>query len=139
MRDSNTNRIAIVTGSSSGIGFETALTLARNGFYTYATMRNLKKSTRIKEIANKEALPLKVIQLDVDNDDLSAKNAIQEITSEKQRIDILVNNAGYGLIGPVEDISIEEELKPQFETNLYGVVRVTQQVLPIIVNITIIF
>jgi short-subunit dehydrogenase len=47
------------------------------------------------------------------------------------RIDILVNNAGYGLIGPLEDISIEEELKPQFETNLYGVVRVMQQVLPI--------
>jgi NAD(P)-dependent dehydrogenase (short-subunit alcohol dehydrogenase family) len=124
-------RIAVVTGSSSGIGFETALTLARNGFYTYATMRNLKKSTIIKEIANKEALPLKVIQLDVD-DELSAKNAIQEIIiSEKQRIDILVNNAGYGLVGPIEDISIEEELKPQFETNLYGVIRVTQQVLPI--------
>jgi NAD(P)-dependent dehydrogenase (short-subunit alcohol dehydrogenase family) len=72
MIDSNANRIAIVTGSSSGIGFETALTLARNGFYTYATMRNLKKSITIKEKANKEALPLKVIQLDVD-DDLSAK------------------------------------------------------------------
>jgi NAD(P)-dependent dehydrogenase (short-subunit alcohol dehydrogenase family) len=123
--------IAVVTGTSSGIGFETALTLARNGFYTYATMRNLKKSTSIKEIANKEALPLKVIQLDVDSDDLSAKNAIQEIISEKQRIDILVNNAGYGLVGPIEDISIEEDLKPQFETNLYGVIRVTQHVLPI--------
>jgi NAD(P)-dependent dehydrogenase (short-subunit alcohol dehydrogenase family) len=130
MVDSNANRIAIITGSSSGIGFETALTLARNGFYTYATMRNLKKSTSIKEITNKEALPLKVIHLDVDND-ISTENAIQEIISEKGRIDILVNNAGYGLIGPVEDISIEEELKPQFETNLYGVVRVTQQVLPI--------
>jgi NAD(P)-dependent dehydrogenase (short-subunit alcohol dehydrogenase family) len=130
MTYSNANRIGIVTGSSSVIGFETALTLARNGFYTYATMRNLKKSTHIKEIANKEALPLQVIELDVD-DDLSAKNAIQEIISEKQRIDILVNNAGYGLIGPIEDSSIEEELKPQFETNLYGVVRVTQQVLPI--------
>jgi NAD(P)-dependent dehydrogenase (short-subunit alcohol dehydrogenase family) len=122
--------VAVVTGTSSGIGFETALTLARNGFYTYATMRNLKKSTSIKEIADKEGLPLKVIELDVD-DDLSAKNAIQEIISEKQRIDILVNNAGYGLIGPIEDISIEEELKAQFETNLYGVIRVTQQVLPI--------
>src|SRR5919108_270464 len=97
---------------------------------TTTTMRNLKKSTHIKEIANKEALPLQVIELDVD-DDLSAKNAIQEIISEKQRIDILVNNAGYGLIGPIEDTSIEEELKPQFETNLYGIVRVTQQVLPI--------
>jgi short-subunit dehydrogenase len=105
------------------------LALAINGFYTYATMRNLKKATYIKEIANKEALPLKVIQLDVD-DDLSAENAIQEIISEKRRIDILVNNAGYGLVGPIEDISIEEELKPQFETNLYGVITVTQQVLP---------
>jgi len=124
-------RVAVVTGTSSGIGFETALTLARNGFYTYATMRNLKKSTSIKEIANKEELPLKVVQLDVD-DQLSAKNAIQEeIISEKQRIDILVNNAGYGLIGPIEDTSIEEEIKPQFETNLYGVIRITQQVLPI--------
>jgi NAD(P)-dependent dehydrogenase (short-subunit alcohol dehydrogenase family) len=130
MIDSNANKIAIVTGSSSGIGFETALALARNGFYTYATMRNLKKSTSIKKIATKEILPLKVISLDVD-DDLSAKEAIQEIISEKQRIDILVNNAGYGLIGPIEDISIEEGLKPQFDTNLYGVIRVTQQVLPI--------
>jgi NAD(P)-dependent dehydrogenase (short-subunit alcohol dehydrogenase family) len=68
-------RVAVVTGSSSGIGFETALALARNGFYTYVTMRNLKKSTSIEEIADKEALPLKVIELDVD-DDLSAKNAI---------------------------------------------------------------
>ncbi len=130
MVDSNANRIAIITGSSSGIGFETALTLARNGFCIYATMRDLKKSTRIKEITNKEELPLKVIQLNVD-DDLSAKNVIQEIVSEKRRIDLLINNAGYGLIGPIEDISIEEELKPQFETNLYGVVRVMQQVLPI--------
>jgi NAD(P)-dependent dehydrogenase (short-subunit alcohol dehydrogenase family) len=63
MVDSNVNKIAIITGSSSGIGFETALTLARNGFYTYATMRNVKKSTRIKEIANKEALPLRLFSL----------------------------------------------------------------------------
>jgi NAD(P)-dependent dehydrogenase (short-subunit alcohol dehydrogenase family) len=121
--------VAIVTGSSSGIGFETSLTLARNGFYTYATMRNVRKSVSIKRMANKEALPLQVIQLDV-NDDLSVKNAIEEIISEKERIDILVNNAGYGLIGSIEDISLEE-LKAQFETNLFGVIRVTKQVLPI--------
>jgi short-subunit dehydrogenase len=54
----------------------------------------------------------------------------QSVSISKQRIDEVVNNAGYGLIGPIEDISIEEELKPQFETNLYGIVRVVQQVLP---------
>jgi NAD(P)-dependent dehydrogenase (short-subunit alcohol dehydrogenase family) len=121
--------VAVVTGSSSGIGFETSLTLARNGFYTYATIRNIRKSASIKQMANKEALPLEVIQLDV-NDDLSVKNAIGEIISGKGRIDILVNNAGYGLVGPIEDISLEE-LKAQFETNLFGVIRVTKQVLPI--------
>jgi NAD(P)-dependent dehydrogenase (short-subunit alcohol dehydrogenase family) len=126
---SDVRGVAIVTGSSSGIGFETSLTLARNGFYTYATMRNIRKSVSIKRMANKEALPLEVIQLDV-NDDLSVKNAIEEIISEKERIDILVNNAGYGLIGSIEDISLEE-LKAQFETNLFGIIRVTKQVLPI--------
>jgi NAD(P)-dependent dehydrogenase (short-subunit alcohol dehydrogenase family) len=124
-------RIAVVTGSSSGIGFETALLLARSGFHTYATMRNLEKSKSITEIANTEKLPLQVVQLDV-NDDISVKNAIDKIVSaaENKRIDVLVNNAGYGLFGSVEDTSIEE-IKAQFETNFFGVIRVTQQVLPI--------
>ena len=60
--------IALVTGSSSGIGFETALILARNGFHTYASMRNLEKSKNITEIANREKLPLQIVQLDVDDD-----------------------------------------------------------------------
>ena len=125
-------RIAVVTGSSSGIGFETALLLARSGFHTYATMRNLEKSKSITEIANTEKLPLQVVQLDV-NDDISVKNAIDKIVgaaAENKRIDALVNNAGYGLVGAFEDLSIEE-IKAQFETNLYGVIRVTQQVLPV--------
>lgn len=124
-------RIAVVTGSSSGIGFETALLLARSGFHTYATMRNLEKSKSITEIANTEKLPLQVVQLDV-NDDISVKNAIDKIVSaaENKRIDALVNNAGYGLFGSVEDTSIEE-IKAQFETNFFGVIRVTQQVLPV--------
>lgn len=124
-------RIAVVTGSSSGIGFETALLLARSGFHTYATMRNLEKSKSITEIANTEKLPLQVVQLDV-NDDISVKNAIDKIVSaaENKRIDALVNNAGYGLFGPLEDTSIEE-IKAQFETNFFGVIRVTQRVLPV--------
>jgi NAD(P)-dependent dehydrogenase (short-subunit alcohol dehydrogenase family) len=122
-------RIAVVTGSSSGIGFETALLLARSGFHTYATMRNLEKSKKITEIANTEKLPLQVVQLDV-NDEISVKNAIDKIVAAgNKRIDVLVNNAGYGLFGPLADTSIEE-IKAQFETNFFGVIRVTQQVLP---------
>src|SRR2546428_8407904 len=126
---SSNQKVAVVTGSSSGMGFETSLTLARNGFMTYATMRNLNKSENIKSLAENEKLPLKIVQLDV-TDDGSVKNAMQSITDEANRIDVLVNNAGYPLGGAFEDLAMEE-IKAQFETNLFGVIRVTQAVLPI--------
>lgn len=121
-------KVSIVTGSSSGIGLETALTLARNGYFTYATMRNPEKDAPIKNALKKENLPIKVIQLDV-IDDESLKNAIDHVTSEAGRIDVLVNNAGYGLVGALEELSMEE-IKAQYETNLFGLVRVIQAVLP---------
>jgi len=124
-----TKDVALVTGSSSGIGFETALLLARSGFHTYASMRNLEKSKNITEIANTEKLPLQVIQLDV-NDDKSVKDAIDKIVAENRRIDVLVNNAGYGLFSPIEDVTLDQ-VKEQFETNFFGVVRVTKEALPI--------
>ncbi|MRN62398.1 MAG: SDR family NAD(P)-dependent oxidoreductase, partial [Nitrosopumilales archaeon] len=99
---SSNQKVAVVTGSSSGIGFETSLTLARNGFLTYATMRNLNKSKNIKSVAEKEKLSLKIVQLDV-TDGGSVKNAMQSIIDEDGRIDILVNNAGYSLNGAFED------------------------------------
>lgn len=123
------NKVALVTGSSSGMGFATAIMLARAGIHTYASMRNLKKSKTITELASTENLALQVVQLDV-IDKKSVKEAITKIVTEKERIDVLVNNAGYGLFGSLEDISIEE-LKAQFETNFFGVIRVTQLVLPI--------
>ncbi|HET7392102.1 MAG TPA: SDR family oxidoreductase, partial [Nitrososphaeraceae archaeon] len=90
------------------------------------------KSKNITEIATRENLPLQVIQLDVTHDK-SVKEAVDKIVTENQRIDVLVNNAGYGLFGALEDASIEE-IKAQFETNFFGVVRVIQQVLPIMRN-----
>jgi NAD(P)-dependent dehydrogenase (short-subunit alcohol dehydrogenase family) len=110
-------KVAIVTGSSSGIGYATSLLLARNRFHTYATMRSIEKSANIQEIANKERLPLQVIQIDV-NDDASIRNSIEKVGSGNERIDVLVNNAGYGLVGAFEDLSVEE-IKSQFETNFF--------------------
>jgi NAD(P)-dependent dehydrogenase (short-subunit alcohol dehydrogenase family) len=139
-----TQKVAIVTGSSSGMGFETSLILARNGFYTFATMRKLdgEGSNQLTDITKNEKLPLQVIRLDV-NDDKSVKDAIDAIVKEKDRIDVVVNNAGYDLMGALEETSLDE-LKGQFETNLFGAVRLMQAVIPImrkqgggiIVNIT---
>ena len=114
-------KVAVVTGTSSGIGFETALALAREGYYTYATMRDITKSDKIKEIAKKESLKFDVLELDVDNEN-SAKTAIRQILDQKQRIDVLVNNAGWGLWGCVEDVSVDE-FKAQFETNFFSIIR----------------
>ena len=120
--------VAVVTGSSSGIGLATSLALARNGYLTYATMRNLAKRNSIQSIADKQHLPIRVVQLDA-TDENSIKSAIQSILSEHGKIDLLVNNAGYVLTGAFEDIGIDE-IKTQYETNVFGVIRVTQAVLP---------
>src|ERR671920_1736063 len=122
-------RVAVVTGSSSGIGFETSLMLARNGFQTYATMREPDKGENTKSIATKENLPIHIEQLDV-TDNKSVTNAIQAIVSKANRIDVLVNNAGYALTGAFEETSMDE-IKKQFETNFFGLMRTTQAVLPI--------
>ena len=123
------HKVAIVTGSSSGIGYETSLALARDGFLTYATMRNINKGENIKSVATKENLPVHIQQLDV-TDDVSVKNAIESISSETGgRIDVLVNNAGYGLNGAFEDLAMDE-IKAQYETNVFGLIRTTQAVLP---------
>ena len=109
--------------------------LLARGIRTYATMRDLTKANLIKNIAEKEKLPLKVIQMDVDKDD-SVAEAFKQICEDidgRMTIDILVNNAGFGLFGALEDQSIED-IKKQFETNFFGVIRTIQQVLPVMRN-----
>ena len=129
MSSSSDSKVVIITGGSAGIGRETALLLARNNFKTYASMRNLQKSSELKSIAEKEKLDMHFVQLDVTNDN-SIKNAVQKVYDEAGRIDILVNNAGYALSGAFEDLSIYE-IKEQYETNVYGLIKTTQAVLPI--------
>ncbi|HEX5976936.1 MAG TPA: SDR family NAD(P)-dependent oxidoreductase [Nitrososphaeraceae archaeon] len=82
-------------------------------------MRNIQKSKEIERIAQQENLPIRIVEMDVDNDN-SVKTTIEKIISERNRIDILVNNAGYGLFGALEDLTMEE-IKRQYETNIFGV------------------
>jgi NAD(P)-dependent dehydrogenase (short-subunit alcohol dehydrogenase family) len=121
-------KVAIITGSSSGIGFETSLILARNGFHTYAAVRNLDKSQPLIDMAKKDGLSIQAIELDVSNDK-SVKDAINKVLSENKRIDVVVNNAGYALVGSFEEMSMDE-IKSQFETNFFGAIRVIQAILP---------
>jgi NAD(P)-dependent dehydrogenase (short-subunit alcohol dehydrogenase family) len=127
----NERKVAVVTGSSSGIGYATALQLARSGYFTFATMRNPEKGGDLIRAAKNEELPILVEQLDVTDLD-SIKDFMSRRLAVKSsgRIDVLVNNAGYALMGSLEDLSMKE-IQDQLETNLLGAIRVTQQVLPV--------
>ena len=125
-------KIALVTGSSSGIGLETALALARDGHYTYASMRDMKKSGELEYAVKKESLPVEIIELDVDKEE-SIVAAVRKISVDKKRIDVLVNNAGYGQFGCTEDLSVDD-FRNQFETNFFSIVKIIQEVAPIMRN-----
>ena len=122
-------KVALVTGSSSGIGYETALALARDGYQTFASMRDTSKAEELKKTSEKENLPISVIELDVDNEE-SILSAIKKVMSDGNRIDVLVNNAGYSQFGCTEDVSIDD-FRKQFETNFFSIVRIIQEVTPI--------
>jgi NAD(P)-dependent dehydrogenase (short-subunit alcohol dehydrogenase family) len=122
-------RVAVVTGSSSGIGYATVLQLARSGYLTFATMRNPAKGADLIKAAENEKLPIQVEQLDV-TDFNSIKDFMTLIGESAGRMDVLVNNAGHVLIGSLEDLSMKET-QDQLDTNLLGTIQVTQQALPI--------
>jgi len=122
-------KVALVTGSSSGVGLETALALARDGYHTFASMRDVRKAVELEHVAKKENLPIDVIELDVDKEE-SIVSAIKKVVADKGRLDVLVNNAGYGQFGCVEDVSVDD-FRKQFETNFFSIVRIIQEVAPI--------
>ncbi len=125
-------KVALVTGSSSGIGLETALSLARDGYHTFASMRDINKAEKIEEVAKKENLPITVIELDVDKEE-SIVSAIKKVVADGGRLDVLVNNAGYGQFGCTEDVSVDD-FRKQFETNFFSIVRIIQKVAPVMRN-----
>jgi len=120
-------RIAVVTGTSSGIGLATSLELARNGHRVFAGMRNLGKAAPLREAAAKEDLPVEVIELDVTSQ-ASVDRAFGAVRAYGP-VDVLVNNAGIGGATPLE-LTPEAEHRQMFETNYYGAIRCIQAVLP---------
>lgn len=116
------NRVALVTGASSGIGAATARRLARAGLTVYGAARRL---DRLAELA---ADGVRAVELDVTSDD-SMTAAIDHVLSEAGRIDVLVNKAGYGSYGAIEDVPMAEARR-QIEVNLFGLARMIQLVVP---------
>ncbi len=125
-------KVALVTGSSSGIGLESVLALARDGYHTFASMRNISKAGELENAAKKENLSIEIIELDVDKEE-SIVSAIKKVIADAGRLDVLVNNAGYGQFGCTEDVSVED-FRKQFETNFFSIVRIVQEVAPIMRN-----
>ena len=118
----------LITGTSSGVGLETAILFAKNNYKVYASMRNLKKADALKEKIKDENLDVELLQLDV-TDMKSIQSAVNTIIDKDGRIDVLVNNAGAGFAKTTEQSS-EQEIRWVTDVNYLGVVFCTQTVLP---------
>lgn len=117
-----TQRIALVTGASSGIGRVTAVLLAKNGYYVFAAARRM---DRLEQIRSDHIEP---VELDVTDED-AIRRTVNHVILTKGRIDVLVNNAAYGQLGAIECVSMEAAHR-QFEVNVFGYARFMQAVLP---------
>ena len=115
-------KVILLTGASSGIGYQTAESLAKEGHVVYGAARRIEKMETLKQFG------VKPMYLDVTYEE-SIKSAIDTIIGNEGRIDVLINNAGYGSYGAIEDVEISEA-KMQFEVNLFGLARLVQLVLP---------
>ena len=115
-------KVILITGASSGIGFDAAATLARQGHRVYAAARRVERMEPLKECG---VVPL---QMDV-TDEASMEAGVRTVLAAEGRIDVLVNNAGYGYFGAIENVSMEEARR-QLEVNVFGLARLCQLVLP---------
>ena len=122
------NRVALITGCSSGFGLLAAVTMAKAGFQFFATMRNLKKRQKLDDAARQAGVNLNVLALDV-NKKTTITQSLKKIHKAAGPIDVLVNNAGFAFAGFVEDVS-DSELRSQFDTNFFAAAELMRQVIP---------
>ena len=118
----------LITGTSSGIGFETAISLSRAGHSVFATMRNLERGAALREIVEKEQLSISILEMDVDSDE-SVDVATSAIGAQTGCIDVLVNNAGIERTGSIEGLALDD-FKATMETNYFGALRAIRAWLP---------
>jgi NAD(P)-dependent dehydrogenase (short-subunit alcohol dehydrogenase family) len=118
----------LITGATDGLGKAAALLLAERGYQVFAAGRSAEKRAQLDALAKEKNLPLKTLEMDV-CDDGSVQRAVSSVHQEAGQIDVLINNAGLVYPGAVEDLRMED-WRRQFETNFFGVIRVTQAVLP---------
>ncbi|WP_353959116.1 SDR family oxidoreductase [Paenibacillus sp. PK1-4R] len=123
--------VALITGTSSGFGMLTAITLAKQGYRVVATMRDLSRREELVKLAKRAGVAkrLQYVQLDV-TDAESVQKAVRSVLLNNSRIDMLVNNAGFAVGGFIEEVSMED-WRRQMETNLFGLIAVTRAVLPV--------
>src|SRR2546422_11064010 len=121
-------RTILITGATDGLGKAAALLLAENGYRVFAAGRSAEKRVQLDTLANEKGLPLETLEMDV-CDDRSVQRAVNLVYQKAGAIDVLINNAGLAYVATVEDMTMED-WRRQFETNFFGVVRVTQAVLP---------
>jgi len=122
-------KIVLITGCSSGFGMISAARLSSLGYTVYASMRDISKNNDLKVELDRRDTNCHMIELDV-RDDTSIQKTINTIADNEGKLDILINNAGYGIGGFFEDLS-EKEIRDQFETNFFGVQKVTRIALPL--------
>lgn len=121
-------KLALITGTSKGIGLETALTFGRAGYKVLATMRNPEKASAFKQKIKEESLDIDVYKMDVDSD-ASVKQCMDTIIQKHGSVDVLVNNAGIERHGSIEEMPIDD-FQAVMNTNYLGVLRCTKALLP---------
>jgi NAD(P)-dependent dehydrogenase (short-subunit alcohol dehydrogenase family) len=121
-------QVVLITGATDGLGKAAALLLAARGYHVFAAGRSVERRARLDTLAYEKQLPLETVELDV-CDDASVQRVVNGVLAKAGAIDVLINNAGVNYTGTLEDLRLED-WKRQFETNVFGVVRVTQAVLP---------